>query len=77
MSEVARTATIAIHHEFGELNNPNFNPVEFDRIKKQAGLNSFTLTPNQWINQTESKGLISSTGRYGRRIGRLSPGVGL
>jgi len=60
-----------------QLNNPNFNSVEFDGIKRQAGLNSFTLTPNQWINQTESKGLISSTGRYGRRIGRLSQGVGL
>jgi hypothetical protein len=27
------------------LNNPDFNPVEFDGIKTQAGLNSFTLTP--------------------------------
>lgn len=32
-----------------QLNNPEFNPVEFDGIKKQAGLNSFTLTPKQWI----------------------------
>ncbi len=28
------------------LNNPNFKPVEFDGFKKQAGLNSFTLTPS-------------------------------
>jgi hypothetical protein len=27
------------------LNNPGFKPVEFDGFKKQAGLNSFTLTP--------------------------------
>lgn len=27
-----------------QLHNPAFNPVEFDRIKKQVGLNSFTLT---------------------------------
>jgi len=27
------------------LNNPDFNPVEFDGIKMKAGLNSFTLTP--------------------------------
>jgi hypothetical protein len=27
------------------LNNPAFNPVEFDGIRIQAGLNSFTLTP--------------------------------
>ncbi len=33
------------------LNNPGFNPVEFDGIKMQAGLNSFTLTPKQWIEE--------------------------
>ena len=27
------------------LNNPAFNPVEFDGIRIQAGLNSFTLSP--------------------------------
>lgn len=27
------------------LNNPKFNPVEFDGIKSQAGLNSFALAP--------------------------------
>ena len=32
-----------------QLNNMNFNPVEFDGFKKEAGLNSFTLTPKQWI----------------------------
>lgn len=30
------------------LYNPDFKPVEFDGFKKQAGLNSFTLTPKQW-----------------------------
>ena len=29
------------------LNNPGFNPIEFDGIKIQAGLNSFVLTPKQ------------------------------
>ena len=28
-----------------QLNNPDFNPVEFDGFRKEAGLNSFTLTP--------------------------------
>jgi hypothetical protein len=28
-----------------QLNNPNFKSVEFDGFKKEAGLNSFTLTP--------------------------------
>ncbi|MDX1964726.1 MAG: KilA-N domain-containing protein [Pirellulales bacterium] len=29
-----------------KLNNPQFNSIEFDGIKSQSGLNSFTLTPN-------------------------------
>jgi hypothetical protein len=48
-----------------QLNNPDFNPVEFDGIKKQAGLNSFTLTPKQWIEKTASVGIVSKAGRYG------------
>jgi hypothetical protein len=47
------------------LNNPAFNPVEFDGIRIQAGLNSFTLTPKQWIEKTGSVGIISKPGRYG------------
>ncbi len=48
-----------------QLNNPDFKPVEFDGFKTQAGLNSFTLTPKQWIEQTAAIGLISKAGRYG------------
>ena len=48
-----------------QLHNPGFNPVEFDGIKKQAGLNSFTLTPKQWIDQTGAIGIVSKAGRYG------------
>jgi len=47
------------------LNNPDFNPIEFDGIKKQAGLNSFILTAKRWIESTSAVGLVSSTGRYG------------
>jgi len=47
------------------LNNPNFKPVEFDGFKKQAGLNSFTLTPKQWIEKTGAIGILSKAGRYG------------
>lgn len=48
-----------------QLNNSSFKPVEFDGFRKQAGLNSFTLTPKQWIEQTAAIGLISKAGRYG------------
>ncbi|MDC7227592.1 MAG: KilA-N domain-containing protein [Spirochaetales bacterium] len=48
-----------------QLNNPDFKSVEFDGFKKQAGLNSFTLTPKQWIDKTNSIGIVSKSGRYG------------
>ena len=47
------------------LNNPDFNSVEFDGIKIQAGLNSFALTPKQWIEKTNAIGIVSQAGRYG------------
>jgi hypothetical protein len=47
------------------LNNPSLNPVEFDGIKTHAGLNSFTLTPKQWIQKTGAIGISSKAGRYG------------
>ncbi len=47
------------------LNNPNFNTVEFDTFRKQAGLNSFNLTPKKWIEATNAIGIISKSGRYG------------
>ncbi|MBI2512791.1 MAG: KilA-N domain-containing protein [Opitutae bacterium] len=42
-----------------QLNNPGFNPIEFDGIRKQAGLNSFVLTAKRWIEATGAVGLIS------------------
>jgi hypothetical protein len=47
------------------LNNPVFNPIEFDGIRKAAGLNSFILTARQWIDRTRAIGLVSRPGRYG------------
>ena len=38
------------------LNNPGFNPIEFDGIKKRAGLNSFILTAKRWIEATNAIG---------------------
>jgi len=47
------------------LNNPAFNPIEFDGIRKQAGLNSFILSAKQWIEKTAAIGIIAKAGRYG------------
>ena len=46
-----------------QLHNPGFNPIEFDGIKKQTGLNSFILTVKQWTERTGAIGLISKAGR--------------
>jgi hypothetical protein len=48
-----------------QINNPSFNPIEFDGIKSQAGLNSFILTAKQWIERTGAVGLQAKAGRYG------------
>ncbi len=45
--------------------NKDFKPVEFDGFKKQAGLNSFVLTPKKWIETTNAIGISSKSGRYG------------
>ena len=46
------------------LHNPNFNPLEFEGFRKQAGLNAFTLSPSQWIETTRAIGLVTKAGRY-------------
>ncbi len=48
-----------------QLYNPNFKGVEFDTFKKEAGLNSFNLTPKKWVESTNAIGVISVSGRYG------------
>ena len=47
------------------LYNPDFNPLEFEGFRKQAGLNAFTLSPSRWIDATQAIGLHSHSGRYG------------
>ena len=47
------------------LHNPNFNPIEFEGFRKEAGLNAFTLSPTRWIEATNAIGLFSNSGRYG------------
>lgn len=47
------------------LYNPNFKPLEFEGFRKQAGLNSFVMTPKKWIETTNAIGINSKSGRYG------------
>ncbi|WP_248000740.1 KilA-N domain-containing protein [Photorhabdus hindustanensis] len=48
-----------------QLHNSDFNSIEFDGFKNEAGSNSFSLTPKRWITATNAIGIISKSGRYG------------
>lgn len=48
-----------------EMYNPNFNSPEFEGIKNEAGLNRFILSVKQWVEKTNSKGIMAKAGRYG------------
>lgn len=48
-----------------QIYNNNFNRVEFDTFKLEAGTNAFVMTPQKWIKNTNAIGLVSKSGRYG------------
>jgi hypothetical protein len=48
--------------------NPDFNSIEFDRIKSEAGLNTFALSPKKWVELTQAVGVSSKAGRYGAGV---------
>lgn len=48
-----------------QLNNPDFNPLEFEGYLKEAGSNAFTLSPQKWQKTTNAVGLFVKLGRYG------------
>lgn len=39
--------------------NSDFNPLEFEGVRKQAGANSFTMSPKKWIDATGAIGIVS------------------
>jgi hypothetical protein len=48
-----------------QINNLDFNSLEFEGIRNEAGRNSFFLSAKAWSERTRAKGLIASAGRYG------------
>ena len=48
-----------------KIHNNDFKPTEFDGFRKQAGLNSFTMSSKQWIESTGAIGIVAKSGRYG------------
>ena len=48
-----------------QLHNENFNRVQFEAVKKDAGLNRFIMTPSKWIESMNAIGIVSKAGKYG------------
>lgn len=48
-----------------QLHNLDFNRVQFEAVKNEAGLNRFVMTPSKWIEQMNSIGIVSKLGIYG------------
>lgn len=48
-----------------QIHNPDFKGLEFETFRKEAGLNSFYLTPKKWIDATGAIGIQSRPGRGG------------
>lgn len=48
-----------------QLHNPDFNRVQFEAVRTEAGLNRFVMTPTKWIDLTNAIGIVSKPGRYG------------
>jgi hypothetical protein len=44
-----------------QIHNPDFKGGEFETFKKEAGLNSFHLTPKKWIDATQADAEITKT----------------
>ncbi len=58
-------ATIEFLGLWEKLNNSDFKPIEFDGFRFMSGLNSFSLTPKRWIENTNAIGMASRSGRNG------------
>lgn len=48
-----------------QLNNIDFNSIEFERIKNSSGSNRFIISTRQWIERTNAIGIKAQAGRYG------------
>ena len=48
-----------------QMHNPNFKGIEFETFENEAGKNSFYLSPQKWISNTNAIGIISKLGNNG------------
>jgi len=47
------------------LYNPDFKPTEIGRFREECSLNTFTMTPQKWVENTNGIGIFSKAGKNG------------
>lgn len=57
--------TIQFMGAWEQLHNPDFNLIEYHKIKNEVGTNGFIVSSSMWIKQTHAIGIRSNAGRYG------------
>jgi len=57
--------TIQFMGAWEKLHNPDFNVMEFNNIKNEAGSHGFILSSSNWVKKTGAIGIRSTAGRYG------------
>ena len=62
---IRNRGTIEFLGTWESIYNPNFKVVEFDHFRKEAGLPTFTLSVNGWVEKTNAIGIFSKQGKYG------------
>ena len=62
--------TISFLGVWEELNNENFKGHEFTTFENLAGKNSFYMSPQKWIKETNAIGIISKSGNNGGTYAR-------
>lgn len=58
-------ATIEFIGLWEQINNTDFNMVEFDQFKNESGHNYFVMTPTKWAIRTNAIGFKTKSGKYG------------
>ncbi len=53
-----------------QLNNKSFKGHEFETFEREAGKNSFYMSPQKWIKETNAIGIISKSGNNGGTYAR-------
>ncbi len=47
------------------MKNPDFNMVGFHHVKNEMVSERFIISPTQWVERTNAKGIVAKSGRYG------------